>query len=54
MQAGLFTEFPGLKLVIAQRGSGAAPRGRVRGLAACGADPPRSRALMGNVFFGTG
>ena len=54
LQADLFTDFPGLKLVI-PHGGGAVPYhwGRFRGLADMLARPPLDQSVMGNVFFDT-
>ncbi|GAA4249412.1 amidohydrolase family protein [Dactylosporangium darangshiense] len=54
LQADLFRDLPGLRLVI-PHGGGAVPYhwGRFRGLADMLGRPPVEEALMGNVFFDT-
>jgi 4-oxalmesaconate hydratase len=54
LQADLFTDFPGLRLVI-PHGGGAVPYhwGRFRGLADMLGRPPLAESVMGNVFFDT-
>ncbi|MFG2043224.1 amidohydrolase family protein [Dactylosporangium sp. NPDC048998] len=54
LQADLFAEFPGLRLVI-PHGGGAVPYhwGRFRGLADMLGRPPVEESLLGNVFFDT-
>ncbi len=54
LQADLFTDFPGLRLVI-PHGGGAVPFhwGRFRGLADMLGRPPLSESVMRNVFFDT-
>ena len=54
LQADLFTDFPGLRLVI-PHGGGAVPYhwGRFRGLADMLGRPPLERIVLGNVFFDT-
>jgi len=54
MQSDLFTDFPGLRLII-PHGGGAVPYhwGRFRGLADMLGRPPLETSVMGNVFFDT-
>jgi 4-oxalmesaconate hydratase len=54
LQADLFRDFPGLRLII-PHGGGAVPYhwGRFRGLADMLGRPPLSESVMGNVFFDT-
>jgi 4-oxalmesaconate hydratase len=54
LQGDLFTDFPGLRLVI-PHGGGAVPYhwGRFRGLADMLGRPPLDESVMGNVFFDT-
>ncbi|MFJ8002441.1 amidohydrolase family protein [Streptomyces sp. NPDC096310] len=54
VQGDLFTDFPGLRLVI-PHGGGAVPYhwGRFRGLAAALGRPPLDEHVLGNVFFDT-
>jgi 4-oxalmesaconate hydratase len=54
LQADLFTDFPGLRLVI-PHGGGAVPFhwGRFRGLADMLGRPPLEETVLGNVFFDT-
>ena len=54
LQADLFTDFPGLRLII-PHGGGAVPYhwGRFRGLAEMLGRPPLAESVMGNVFFDT-
>jgi 4-oxalmesaconate hydratase len=54
LQADLFTDFPGLRLVI-PHGGGAVPYhwGRFRGLTDMLGRPPLAESLMHNVFFDT-
>jgi 4-oxalmesaconate hydratase len=54
MQADLFKDFPGLRLII-PHGGGAVPYhwGRFRGLADMLGRPPLEESVMGNVFFDT-
>jgi 4-oxalmesaconate hydratase len=54
VQADLFRDFPGLRLII-PHGGGAVPYhwGRFRGLADMLGRPPIDEAVMGNVFFDT-
>jgi 4-oxalmesaconate hydratase len=54
LQADLFTDFPGLRLVI-PHGGGAVPFhwGRFRGLADMLGRPPLSESVLRNVFFDT-
>ena len=54
LQADLFREFPGLRLVI-PHGGGAVPYhwGRFRGLADMLGRPPLAESVMGNIFFDT-
>src|SRR6202044_1564350 len=54
LQGDLFTDFPGLKLII-PHGGGAVPYhwGRFRGLADMLGRPPLDESVMGNVFFDT-
>jgi len=54
LQADLFTDFPGLRLII-PHGGGAVPYhwGRFRGLADMLGRPPLAESVLGNVFFDT-
>jgi 4-oxalmesaconate hydratase len=54
MQSDLFTDFPGLRLII-PHGGGAVPYhwGRFRGLADMLGRPPLETSVMGNVYFDT-
>jgi 4-oxalmesaconate hydratase len=54
LQAGLFSDFPDLRLVI-PHGGGAVPYhwGRFRGLADMLGRPPLAESVMGNVYFDT-
>ena len=54
LQADLFTDFPGLRLII-PHGGGAVPYhwGRFRGLADMLGRPPLDQSVMGNVCFDT-
>ncbi len=54
LQADLFTDFPGLRLII-PHGGGAVPYhwGRFRGLADMLGRPPLAESVMGNVSFDT-
>jgi len=54
MQSDLFTDFPGLRLII-PHGGGAVPYhwGRFRGLTDMLGRPPLETSVMGNVFFDT-
>ncbi|MFI5937501.1 amidohydrolase family protein [Actinoplanes sp. NPDC051494] len=54
VQADLFKEFPGLRLII-PHGGGAVPYhwGRFRGLADMLGRPPLAESVMGNVYFDT-
>ena len=54
LQGDLFTDFPGLRLII-PHGGGAVPYhwGRFRGLADMLGRPPLDESVLGNVFFDT-